>query len=74
LGSDADGVYQFPPTGNNPCLINCSNDLGIYGFHTGGAQVVFCDGSVHFLAKEMSPQTVIALITRSGTEIIQEDF
>jgi prepilin-type processing-associated H-X9-DG protein len=74
MGSDADGLYQVPPTGNNACLINCSNDLGIYSFHTGGAQVVFVDGSVHFLAKEMSPLTVIALITRGGGEVILEDF
>ena len=51
LGSDANGNYLQPiplPSGNNSCLINCSNNLGLYSFHTGGAQVVFCDGSVHF--------------------------
>ncbi|MFL5241983.1 MAG: DUF1559 domain-containing protein [Gemmataceae bacterium] len=77
LGSDPNGNHLSPlplPSGNNSCLINCSNELGLYSFHTGGAQVVFCDGSVHFLGKEASPQTVIALITRGGTETIQEDF
>jgi prepilin-type N-terminal cleavage/methylation domain-containing protein len=74
LGSDANGNYQAPPTGNNSCVINCSNDLGLYSFHTSGAQAVFVDGSVHFLAKEVSVQTMIALITRGGTEVITEDF
>jgi prepilin-type processing-associated H-X9-DG protein len=77
LGSDANGDYLQPlplPSGNNSCLINCSNNLGLYSFHTGGAQVVFCDGSVHFIVKEVTPQTMIALITRGGAEVIQEDF
>ena len=43
-GSSADGS-QLPGT----CGINCSNDYGLYAFHPGGANVLFADGSVHFL-------------------------
>jgi prepilin-type N-terminal cleavage/methylation domain-containing protein/prepilin-type processing-associated H-X9-DG protein len=84
-GSNPNGVnlnQGTPPTVTasaansqlNTCVINCSNDTGLYSFHTGGAQVVFCDGSVHFIAKEVSPATVIALVTRGGTEVITEDY
>ena len=31
--------------------INCNNSWGIYAFHTGGANALFVDGSVHFLAE-----------------------
>jgi prepilin-type N-terminal cleavage/methylation domain-containing protein len=76
VGSDPSGAFNPPPnSGFNTCLINCSNDTGLYSFHTGGAQVVLCDGSVHFLAKEVSAATVIFLVTRAGNnEIIIEDF
>jgi len=74
LGSDSFGNYQPPPTGNNSCLINCSNDLGMYAFHTGGAQVVHCDGSVHLLSKDILPRTLISLVTRAGGEVITENY
>ncbi|MFL5242540.1 MAG: DUF1559 domain-containing protein [Gemmataceae bacterium] len=80
-GSDPTGFngnQTSPPSAAksqaNTCVINCSNDTGLYGFHTGGAQAVFADGSVHFLAKEISPATVIALVTRGGIEVITEDY
>ena len=41
-----DGVTQ---NGNN--TINMNNSQGIYSFHRGGANAVFCDGAVHFSAK-----------------------
>jgi prepilin-type processing-associated H-X9-DG protein len=74
LGSDGTGTYQPPPTGVNSCIINCSNDLGLYAFHTGGAQVVFCDGSVHLLSKDISAATMIFLVTRAGGEVITENY
>jgi prepilin-type N-terminal cleavage/methylation domain-containing protein/prepilin-type processing-associated H-X9-DG protein len=54
------------------CFINCSNDSEIYSFHTGGAQFVFCDGSVQFLSKGVNGQTLIALCTRDGGDIAGE--
>jgi prepilin-type N-terminal cleavage/methylation domain-containing protein/prepilin-type processing-associated H-X9-DG protein len=45
--------------------------LGAYGSgHEGGANVVFADGSVHFLADSMSLATLQALSTRAGGEVI----
>jgi prepilin-type N-terminal cleavage/methylation domain-containing protein/prepilin-type processing-associated H-X9-DG protein len=57
-----DGVTQ-----NGNCTINCNNSQGIYSFHRGGANAVFCDGAVHFLNEGLTPQVLGAVITaRSG--------
>jgi prepilin-type processing-associated H-X9-DG protein len=53
-----------------PCAINCSNDGELYSFHSGGANVVFADGSVHFLKAGMSIRALAALVTRAGGEVI----
>jgi prepilin-type N-terminal cleavage/methylation domain-containing protein/prepilin-type processing-associated H-X9-DG protein len=68
-GSSADGT-MFP----GACGINCSNDFGLYSFHTGGANVVLADGSVHFLKTTTDILSLVALITRAGGEIITTDF
>jgi prepilin-type N-terminal cleavage/methylation domain-containing protein/prepilin-type processing-associated H-X9-DG protein len=43
--------------------------VGIGSPHPGGAQVVFCDGHVSFLAEHMDQATLNALLTRSGEEL-----
>jgi prepilin-type N-terminal cleavage/methylation domain-containing protein/prepilin-type processing-associated H-X9-DG protein len=49
--------------------------LGAYGSgHGGGANVVFADGSVHFLSQDISLTTLQALSTRAGREVITEDY
>jgi prepilin-type processing-associated H-X9-DG protein len=49
--------------------------LGAYGSgHGGGANVVFADGSVHFLRDSISLATLRALSTRAGGEVIAEDY
>ncbi len=68
-----------------PCTINCSNarsnngnydpehwSAGLYSFHSGGAQVLLCDGSVHFISENISNITMISLVTRQGGEILGE--
>ena len=51
--------------GNN--TINMNNSQGIYSFHRGGANAVFCDGAVHFLGEGLTPPVLGAIITaRSG--------
>ncbi len=67
----ADGTTPGGPTGPaGPCTINCNNSWGIYSFHNGGANAVFVDGSVHFLAFGLSPNVFAALVTRAGAEVI----
>ena len=44
---------------------------GISSSHPGGANSLFVDGSVHFLTDSLSAETLTALITRDGGEVIQ---
>ena len=66
-GSEPNGTYP------GPCTLNCSNNSEIYSFHTGGACVVFADGSVHFLFASMNLCTLAALTTKAGGEVIPEN-
>src|SRR5262249_22560183 len=63
LGSTPDGSLQ-----PGLCAINCTNERQVYSFHSGGANAVFADGSVHFLKADMSIQVLAALVTRAGEE------
>ena len=57
-----------------PCMVNCTSNDEIYSFHTGGANVLFADGSVHFLQDNATPVLVIGLVTRAGGEVVTPDF
>ena len=52
--------------------MNCSNDLGLYSFHTGIANVGMGDGSVRTLQASASPFFVAALVTRANGEVASE--
>jgi prepilin-type N-terminal cleavage/methylation domain-containing protein/prepilin-type processing-associated H-X9-DG protein len=67
-GSDQTGTIS----GGN-CAINCSNDLGFYSFHTGGANFVFGDGSVRFVRSSITPYQMVAAISKSGGEVSNLD-
>jgi len=69
IGSSTDGTVA-----PGSCGINCSNAYGLYSFHTGGAEVVLCDGSVRFLASATTITTLAFLVTRNGGEVISGDF
>ena len=45
---------------------------GISSSHPGGANTLFVDGSVHFLTDSLSAETLTALITRDGHEVIAD--
>jgi prepilin-type N-terminal cleavage/methylation domain-containing protein/prepilin-type processing-associated H-X9-DG protein len=64
-GYQADGS-----TSPGPCAINCMNDRKIYSFHSGGANFVFADDSVHFLKATIDIRVLARLITRAGGEVI----
>jgi prepilin-type N-terminal cleavage/methylation domain-containing protein/prepilin-type processing-associated H-X9-DG protein len=69
-GSTSDGT-----TKPGPCALNCTNDGEVYAFHTGGANAVFADGSVHFLKVGMDIRIMARLITRAGGEVVSaNDF
>lgn len=64
VGSTGDG--QTRP---GPCVINCTNRTQLYSFHSGGANVLYGDGSVHFLSAGTDARVLIALITVEKGEI-----
>jgi prepilin-type N-terminal cleavage/methylation domain-containing protein/prepilin-type processing-associated H-X9-DG protein len=51
-----------------PCGVNCSNDYGLYALHSGGANVLFADGSVHLLWDTIDIRLLVGLVTRAGGE------
>ena len=55
---------------HGPCAINCTNDREVYSFHPTGANVVFADGSVHFLQAGLSIRVFARLVTRAGGEVV----
>ena len=65
-GAVGDGTDAQP----GPCAVNCTNENEIFGFHTNGANVLFADGSVHFLRTEVPIRMVGRLITKSGGETV----
>jgi prepilin-type N-terminal cleavage/methylation domain-containing protein/prepilin-type processing-associated H-X9-DG protein len=67
-GSTSDGTVQ-----PGQCALNCTNDGEVYAFHSGGANTVFADGSVHFLNVGMDIRIMARLITRAGNEVVPAD-
>jgi prepilin-type processing-associated H-X9-DG protein len=58
-----------------PCMINCSNQAGIYSFHPGGAHILFSDGSVRFVRESLEQYVAYAIFTRSNGEVLtNSDF
>jgi prepilin-type processing-associated H-X9-DG protein len=68
-GASADGS-AVP----GPCALNRTNDRQPYGFHTGGCNFLFGDGSVHFLHAGTSIRVLAALATRAGGEVVPGDY
>jgi prepilin-type N-terminal cleavage/methylation domain-containing protein/prepilin-type processing-associated H-X9-DG protein len=67
------GCVPGAGTAPGPMPMNCMNKDELYSFHKGGVNVVFCDGSVHFIRETMKLEILIALITRSIGEVIPAD-
>jgi prepilin-type processing-associated H-X9-DG protein/prepilin-type N-terminal cleavage/methylation domain-containing protein len=71
-GLDTAGVYPSPVPAGAPTGVDGTGQ--IYSFHTGGANALFVDGSVHFLDSDpihgLKPAVLAALITRGGGEPI----
>jgi prepilin-type processing-associated H-X9-DG protein len=63
------------PPGVNIAGNNAQANDEIFSFHGAGANVVFGDGSVHFLSDGIDLRVLRSLVTRSGKESIsEEDF
>ena len=64
-GATPDGSAYF-----GTCAVNCTNNREVYSFHAGGANVVFADGSVHYLRAGVSIRVFAGLVTRDGGEVV----
>jgi prepilin-type N-terminal cleavage/methylation domain-containing protein/prepilin-type processing-associated H-X9-DG protein len=63
-GKNVGNTYPDPVYG--------SNGTGeTYAFHTGGANILFGDGAVHFLSATTDIITYAALVTRAGEETVE---
>lgn len=60
--------------GTLDCSVNCYNQLQPYGFHTGGCNAAFADGSVHFLNQNIDGGLLAALGTKNGGEVTGGGF
>src|SRR5262245_2485183 len=67
-GSDL--LTTGPGQGMGPCVMNCTNDNEVYSFHNGGANMLFADGSVHFIRDSIKNTIFAALSTRDSGEVI----
>lgn len=56
--------------GSNDCVVNCNNQHSIYGFHAGGAHVLFCNGSVRFVRDPLDVRIFALLVTRDDGEVL----
>jgi prepilin-type processing-associated H-X9-DG protein len=66
--SGADHLAYGSGAGNGRCAINCTNDNEVYGFHAGGANFLFADGSVRYVGAQIDERIFAALITRSARD------
>lgn len=46
--------------------------MGVYAFHTGGANAVCADGSVRFLKPSLHPDTLAGIVTCNGGEVLAD--
>lgn len=59
--------------GGGNCFVNCnSGGSNLYSFHTGGAQAVMGDGSVHFFSENLDLVTMHRLVAIRDGEVVGE--
>jgi prepilin-type N-terminal cleavage/methylation domain-containing protein/prepilin-type processing-associated H-X9-DG protein len=64
-GIAAGGGFLGMPVAPWSCANGCSNDSEIFGFHTGGTNIVFGDGSVRFVINGLTMNQMQALLSRA---------
>ena len=73
--SDGGGPCSAQPCGLpvvRTCVVNCSNDLGLYAFHTGLANAGMGDGSVRTIRAGIDARVLAGMVTKANGEIITE--
>ena len=54
--------------------VNCGPNEETFSFHPAGANVAYCDGSVHFLKETIDAVTFVALMSKDGGEVVDSDL
>jgi prepilin-type N-terminal cleavage/methylation domain-containing protein/prepilin-type processing-associated H-X9-DG protein len=73
-GSLFDGTINANNTG--PCTMNCTNmgsasqQSNIYSWHTGGSNMLFADGSVHYVNERIPWTNLGRMLTCSNGEVV----
>ncbi len=57
------------PAGCTWDIVNCGPNEETFSFHPGGANVNFCDGSVHFLNADIDAVSFTAIMSKNGGEV-----
>jgi prepilin-type N-terminal cleavage/methylation domain-containing protein len=70
IGFSSDGKTAAAGCG----CVNVNNAFQFYSFHPAGVNTLRGDGSVQFMQESINPAILAALVTRSGGEVVQEDY
>lgn len=66
---------KFPIGGPPGCtwdIVNCGANEETFSFHSSGAHVVLCDGSVHFLSEHIDAQVFTSLMSPDDGDVLGE--
>ena len=62
------GVCSWDPT------VNHRNEHELFAFHTNGAHVSMCDGSVRFLTEDTAHRVVYSLVSRAQADNVSNEY
>jgi prepilin-type processing-associated H-X9-DG protein len=73
-GSNEDGSLQGQGPALTPVAINATNENEPYSFHAGGANFLFADSHVRFIAETIPLEVFAGFCTRAGGEVFTGEW